>query len=125
MKNLRMYLETVKRALLMLPFGIVSLALFIRSGVDYEQYLEVSVGTEAVERATNGNAEAWVQDAGLWAAARQNYWLDIVSVTTEPGNLLRIALLLLVISAVISALDMMQLTKRPVARLSTEGEHNG
>lgn len=98
----------VVRAMAMFLLGIPILALYIRSGVDYIRYLEVSVGADALKRATDGTNYSWLQDSQLWATARQNYWLDIIAVTTEPRNLLGIACASITLAGLTFAFDFIQ-----------------
>ncbi|MCX8500319.1 MAG: hypothetical protein ORO03_01290 [Alphaproteobacteria bacterium] len=85
--------------------------------------LAESVGEEAVMRATSdgGGAALSPQDQLLWAAARQNYWSDILAVASDPKHLSKIAITAITISVLISIVAYMRSRERSISQGAANG----
>ena len=90
------------RSIILLPYVFFGFVLILRAQVDYREYLETYVGSEALSAA---NTPDWVQDAPLWAMARQGFWQDILGVASDANNLIGVASVSFVIGIMMTAFD--------------------
>lgn len=90
------------RGIILLPYVFFGFVLLLRAQLDYKEYLETYVGPDAVSAA---NTPEWVQDAPLWAMARQGFWQDILAAASDASNLMGVVCAAFVLGGMMTAFD--------------------
>lgn len=102
LKIVESFARVTHRGVILLPFVFFGFVLLLRSQVDYREYLETYVGPNALAAA---QTPAWVEDAPLWAMARQGFWHDILAVASEANSLMAVTGVAFLIGAMMTCFD--------------------
>ena len=82
-----------------LAFFIQIIRLHNSESLGYENYLNKTVGPDALSRSTDAmNLPTWATDSTLWTNARISYWSDLLAVSISSYSLFQMFLTSLILA---------------------------